>query len=733
MPPGPSAPALRGVLPLFTVTVLLSAFLLFVVQPYAGRLLLPRLGGVPSAWTACLLFFQAVLLLGYGWGHALSLLRSRPLRIALHVLLLTGATYLLPPTPPELDPGIATEAPTIYALMFLGRAVGVPFFALATTAPILQSWLAGLDHPAAARPYVLYAASNAGSLGSLIAYPFVIEPLFSLTEQGRAFSFGFGGLLVLAVIAALVTLRAPALPPQKASESGPRPDRALRWKWLVHAMVPSALLATVSSYLSMDLAPVPLLWIVPLALYLATFIVAFARTENDMPAWVSRAARLLGAALVVATGVHANSPLVLLVVLHLTFFVLAALVIHRRLARLAPAPAHLTELYVVMALGGALGTLAAGVLPTILLPDTWEHALAIAAACALTAPGEPAANAPPRSLRADAIYALGVLALTLAFVFGLPLVGLGTFALAPLLVFGVPIIAAYRESLSPRRYALALLAIILAGTTYAERGTHLLRRERDFFGVLRVVDDAGMRVLLHGTTLHGSQAIADRERCDPLAYYAREGPLGRAIAARRAAFRPVAPIAVSAVGLGAGSTACYAEPGERWTFHEISAAVVDIASDPALFTYLSNARGEIDVRVDDGRVGMEATAPHSRAMVVIDAFNSDAVPVHLLTREAVRAYFRALERDGWLLLHVSNRSLDLVRIVAPIAIAEGLSARVNRDASEVGGSGEAPSWIVLARDEATLGGLADTHWVPLPASSRAAWTDERSSLVQALR
>jgi len=730
----------RGVLPLFAVTVLLSAFLLFVVQPFAGRLLLPELGGVPSAWTACLLFFQAVLLLGYGWGHLLSKIPRREVRVALHVLLLVGATFFLPPQTPELDPSLATEAPTLFALLFLGRTVGLPFFALATTAPVIQSWLAGTDHPAAARPYVLYAASNAGSLGSLIAYPFVIEPLLALSEQGRAFSFGFGALLVAVIGASLLTLRARPRTEEKLAPAPP-PDRATRIRWLLYAMAPSALLTTVTSYLSMDLAPMPLLWIVPLAAYLGTFIVAFARSDRDMPWWMSRAARLLGAALVVATGVHANSPLSLLLCLHLTFFVLVTLVIHRRLARIAPAPAHLTEFYVVMASGGALGTLIAGVLPTMVLPDTWEHAIAIAAACGLTGAGVRegvresvgVSEGVGPALGADLVRAALVLLVTLAFAFGLPLVGLGTFSLAPLLVFGVPIIAAYRESMQPRRYALCLLAIVIAGTTYSERGTELLRRERDFFGVLRVLDDAGHRVLLHGTTLHGSQAIADRDRCDPLAYYALEGPLGRAIAARREAFGEGAAREVSAIGLGAGSIACYAREGEHWTFHEISGAVVDIASDPHLFTYLANAQGDIDVQIDDGRVGLMATPRASRSIVLVDAFNSDAVPVHLLTREAIDVYLRALERDGWLLLHVSNRSLDLVRIVAAITAASSLSARVNADASEVGGSGAAPTWIVIGRSESVLDGLPIGDWVPLPLSSLPAWTDELSSLVQALR
>jgi hypothetical protein len=721
------------------LTVFGSAFLLFSVQPYAGRLLLPALGGVPSAWTACLLFFQAVLLLGYGWSWALARIPHRSTRIGLHLLLLLGAMLALPPAAPELAAEGATASPVGFALVFLARAVGVPFFALTTTAPMLQAWLASSDDPARARPYPLYAASNAGSLGSLLAYPLLVEPLLTLSEQARAFTGGFVVVAALAGISGAMALRRRAetetgaetgAETETETETGTGTETGERWaqrgRWLGWAFVPSALLATLSSYLSVDLAPVPLLWIVPLAAYLATFVIAFGRPDAALPAWLSRIARLLAAALVVATGVHANSPLALLVALHLGFFFLAALVVHRRLAASAPPAARLTEFYVTTALGGALGTLVFGVLPTLLLPDAWEHAIAIALGAGLTIP-----VAASEGWRPDLMRAALVLAVALGLVAALPALGLGDSAFGPLLVFGAPVLLAYRESERPRRYALALLAIVVAGATYSERGTSLLRRERDFFGVLRVLDDDGMRVLLHGTTLHGAQRIDERDRCEPLAYYARSGPLGRVLAARRAAF--ARPIEASAIGLGAGSTACYAAPGERWTFHEISGAVASVASDPALFTYLANAPGEITVRIDDGRAGLAATEAGRLDLVIVDAFNSDSVPVHLLTREAIALYQRALREDGWLLLHVSNRSLNLVRVVAALVEAEGLAARVNADASEVGGSGEQPSWIVIARSEAPLAGLSPALWTTLPPSPLRPWSDERSSLLDALR
>ena len=750
------------VLPLYTLTVLTSAFLLFGVQPLAGRLLLPVLGGVPGAWTACLLFFQTALLLGYGWGEALSRVRSLRARIGLHIGLVLIPLAVLPPVPPdEASLGISpSTSPTLFALAFLARSIGLPFFALSTTAPMLQSFFARTDHPAAARPYFLYAASNAGSLGSLLAYPFVIEPLLGLTAQSHAFGIGYAVLVVLVVLCGAVTARRPrsfaegtAATPTAVDEA---PTRAVRMRWLLFALVPSALLSSVTTYLSLDLAPIPLLWVLPLAAYLGTFIVTFGGGGREMPAWVSRVARLLGVVLVVATLVHANSPLWLLVLLHFAFFVLASLVSHGRLAKLAPAPVHLTEFYVWMALGGALGTFLTSVVATHVLPDLWEYPLAIAAGCGVTAkmaiPGMSQDAPTPGMSRADLVSPIVVLVIGLGLLFAVGGSVLGTLPFAALLVFGPLAILAYRTSPRPRRYALALLSMILVGTLYRDHGATLLRRERGFFGVLRVVDDGAYRVLLHGSTLHGSQAIRERELCEPLAYYTRSGPLGRAISARRAAIPGAIDAAI--IGLGAGAIACYAAPGERWTFHEINADVVDVATDPTLFTFVDNARGEgatIDLVVGDGRQGLLHTPPGSVDLVMVDAFNSDSVPIHLLTREAVRVYLRALADDGWLLLHISNRTLNLTRVVSAIAEAEHLSVVVNGDATEIGGAraaqtaaqagipgtsdGASPTWVVIARTSESLDPLRlSAGFIDLaPPRGAPAWTDERASLFEVIR
>ncbi len=736
-------------LALYSITVLASAFLLFGVQPIAGRMLLPVLGGVPGAWTACLLFFQCALLAGYGWGEALSRIHSVRTRVALHVGLVLIPLAFLPPVPPdEASLGISAAAsPTLFALAFLGRSVGLPFFALSTTAPMLQSWLARTDHPASERPYFLYAASNIGSLGSLLAYPFVVEPLLGLSSQRMAFGVGYVLLVVLVCACGAVTARRPrAIDPTVAPSPSPTPR--LRATWVVLALVPSMLLSSVTTYLSIDLAPIPLLWVLPLAAYLGTFVIAFRNGGTEMPRSVSRIARLLGVVLVVATLVHANSPLWLLVLLHFAFFVLAALVAHGRLAKLAPPSAHLTEFYVWMAVGGALGTFLTSVVATHLLPDLWEYPLAIAAGCAVTTPWivDPEPVVPTR---ADAISSIAIVILGVILIVGIDHTSLGELPFAPLLVFGPMAVVAYHTSTRPTRYGLALAAIVLVGTFYSDHGTTLLDRRRGFFGILRVVEDPqhAFRYLLHGSTLHGSQAVAERDRCVPVAYYTRSGPLGRAITARRAAFGPGD---AALVGLGTGALACYAEPGEHWQFFEINQDVVDVAEDTRFFTFLHNARragADVTIDVADGRLGVAALAPGSQSLVILDAFNSDSVPIHLLTREAVALYVRALRPGGWLVLHCSNRTLDLTRVVAAIAETEGLSAVVNPDATEIAaraavaaeGSGipgvsGAPTWIVLGRSRSDLDALRSAGFVDLPdARGARAWTDERASLFEVIR
>lgn len=692
---------------LFGGAVLLSAFLLFGVQPMAGKALLPRLGGVPAAWTACLLFFQGALLVGYGYVWASSRWSLRA-RVFVHVLLVSGA-LAVPLAFSGTDP---IEGPPVgYALAFLAMNVGLPFTVLSATSPLLQSWFATVS---GRRPYFLYATSNVGSLGALAAYPFVIEPFLDLPTQALAFRVGLAALALCLLPIARIVVGARDEPKLMAEVLTPR----RRSRWVLWSFVPSMLLAGATSYVSLDLAPMPLLWVVPLGLYLLSFILAFSERVGAPPAWVGRAANLIAVVLILVIAIHANEPVWLLALLHFAFLFLASWVAHGRLASDAPQAGSLPEFFVWSALGGVLGTLVSVVIAPLVFPDLYEYPLAIALACALGA-------SPVSKLSRDLLYAVGVGALLLLTAWTALRLGLPPRPSA-LLALGPAAILAYRVSDRSRRYALALVALIAAGTAMPDATVRQLS-SRSFFGVLRVVDDGDARLLLHGSTVHGVQELADRDECVPLAYYAQSGPLGSAFDAFRATPRS-GP--VMAIGLGTGAVACYAQSGERWRFVEIDPSVAAIASDPRWFTYLERSpAAPVAVDIADGRRALEATPDASVELLVVDAFNSDAVPLHLLTREALSLYLRKLRPGGWAMLHISSRSLDLEGV-----FADGVAAvhqRSGEGVARLASYGPA-TWLVLARSEADLEAL-DARWEHLPPGDPdAAWTDAFSSLWSAV-
>ncbi len=723
MPRRPSVPADALQLALYGVTILASAFLLFGVQPMAGKALLPHLGGVPGAWTACLLFFQAALLVGYGYVWLSARALSPRLRVILHLAIAcVPIAVLVPFAYPDGPEGIvAVDAPATWALAFLALNVGASFTVLSATGPLLQHWFA---HTSSRRPYFLYAASNAGSLGALLAYPFLIEPWLDVAEQARAFHVGLVVVtLGIAMCGAIALTRgAPRELEVPAGVDAVRPSWRRRATWVGLAFVPAMLLAGSTSYLSLDLAPVPLLWVVPLAVYLASFVVAFSERVPAPHPHVGRAACLVAVVLVLVTVSHANEPVWLLALLHLAFLGTGSWIAHRRLADDAPHPRDLPEFYAWIALGGVLGTLVTGVLAPAVLPDLFEYPVAIALACATRAKSGVVVD--DREPKWDLLHAAiaALLVLLPAYVI-VPLLDLDAPQLVALASFGPAAIYAYRWMPLRRRYTLCLLALVAAGSLTQVGGERRLTT-RSFFGVLRVVDDvaANERHVLHGTTLHGTQRLAERDACVPMAYYVREGSLGWAFDAHRARGGSGRTLAI---GLGAGSTACYAEPGEPWRFVEINPDVVRVAEDPEWFTYLRESPSRrVEVTLGDGRLGVAEEEDGSLALIVIDAFNSDSVPVHLLTREAIRLYLDKLEPGGWAVMHLSNRVLDLRAVLADVVAAEGVVGRV--------GDSEHATWAIVARRDEDLAAL-DARWVPLAggAPSRA-WTDSFSSLFSAI-
>ncbi|MCB9594152.1 MAG: fused MFS/spermidine synthase [Sandaracinaceae bacterium] len=704
-------------LAIYASTILGSALLLFAVQPMVGKALLPRLGGVPGAWTACLLFFQAALLVGYGyvWAGVRAPFR---VRVAAHVALLAvGALLVVPFGWLDGVGGLSSaESPVAYALAYLGANVGLAFALLSATTPLLSSWYAASG---GGRPYFLYAASNAGSLGALVAYPVLVEPWMDLDTQALVFRVGFGAIAIAIAVAGAMAIGAGADTVRPA-----RSDERLTWrrraKWAGLAFIPTTLLAGSTSYVSTDLAPLPLIWVLPLAIYLASFIVAFGERFRAPPPLLGRAACLVAVVLVFVTTSHANEPVWLLGTMHLLFLGAGSWIAHRRLAEDAPHPDHLPEFYVWIAAGGVLGTLVTAVVAPLVLPDLWEYPAAIAFAC--MARGKGGIVQDDRPWKQDVPHVLAVAAIAAGLRLTVPLLGVEDPQIVGLISFVPAAFYSYRWMPLRRRYTLCLLALVLAAGLTQERGDRRLT-DRSFFGVVRVVDAGEERHLLHGTTLHGTQRLDQRDRCEPMAYYVPQGPLGAVFRAHRAAGRHGRSVAI---GLGTGAVACYAAPDEPWRIIEINPDVIEIASDPRWFTYLSNSPGDVDVTLGDGRIGLTEERDASLSLIVVDAFNSDSVPVHLLTREAIRLYLEKLEPGGWVVLHLSNRVLDLPRVVADVVAAEGVHAVLADD--------ENATYAVVARDAEALAPLAPPYWQPLAHGVAArAWTDSFSSLTSAFQ
>ena len=728
---------------LYSLALLASAALLFLLEPMVGKFMLPSLGSTPEVWTTTVLFFQVVLLAGYGYAHLTS--RLPPRRQALLQLgLLALAAAVLPIGVPDARPPDEAN-PIPWLLGVLAITAGPPFLVLAANGPMLQRWLAGTRHRAGRDPYFLYAASNGGSLLGLLAYPLFVERLLTLDGQGELWAVGYAATAVLVAASAVALWRAEpaaAAPPVVAAPGEPAAAGRLTWRrrlfWLALAAVPSSLMLGTTTYLTRDLSPVPLLWVVPLALYLLTLVAAFAPGVDTgrLTFWGRRL--LPGVAIVVAytLAIGAQQPLFALVALHLVGLVVAGLLCHARLAGDRPGVEHLTEYYLWIALGGALGGAFNALFAPAAFPGLVEYPLALVAACLLR-------PAPPKK-RPDILeFFLRDERFTRYMDYGMPLLVCAAITAILLLareddgsvplevrgaVVGVALGMIVNSSRRPIRFGLALGAILLAAQAGATPGEDVLERDRSFFGIYRVVEseDGRLHELYDGTTLHGAQHVGS---LDPLTYYSRVGPAGQALAALpREATRRVA-----AVGLGAGALACHARPGDDYTFFEIDPVVARIAREPDYFTYLRDC-GRAPVVLGDGRRSLARRRGAPFGTIAIDAFNSDAIPVHLITREAVELYLERLAPRGTLLLHLSNRYLDLEPVIGNIARELGLTCRLQRhkpNELQEDRDYSASTWALLARAPGHLGPLAaDGRWPACEDDPSAdTWTDDYSNLL----
>jgi hypothetical protein len=730
---------------LFTITIFVSATLLFLVQPLFARMVLPLLGGSPAVWNTALVFYQAALLGGYGYAHLTTQWLGARRQAGLHLALLALPLLTLPLAVPAgwTPPTETNPIPALLGMMAV--TVGPSFFVVSATSPVLQKWFAATGHRQASDPYFLYAASNVGSLFSLLAYPTLLEPRLRLMDQSRLWAGGYGLLVLLLLLCAVSLWRSPRMtdtPSETPAGPGETEDRAAsvaiaparRWRWILLAFIPSSLMMSVTTYLSTDVAAVPLLWVAPLALYLLTFIFVFAAKPPLPHTLMVRALPLAVVPLVLVLAMRATQPLLVLIALHLTAFFIVCMVCHGEMAKDRPPVRHLTGFYLLMSLGGVLGGAFNALLAPVVFSTVLEYPLTLVLAC-LVAPLGQRDSAPRAGRLLDFALplALGLLtALLSQSASFLSLTGQGALAL----IFGPPVLLVYFASRRPTRFGLGIAAILLAGLFQHQEQGRLLYRERSFFGVNRVADDpTGMyRQIYHGHVLHGLQSLDPARRREPLTYYYPTGPVGQLFQSATSGENT----RVAVVGLGAGSLASYGKPGQMWDFYEIDPAVARIAQNPRWFTFLSDSPAAVRVILGDARLTLARSgARYDR--LILDAYSSDAIPVHLMTREALTLYLERLAPRGILAFHISNAHLDMEPVLAELAADRGLVCRVNDDtdvSADEARRGKSPSkWAVLARTPEDLGPLAvSPRWLPARRQPHArVWTDSFSSILTIFR
>jgi hypothetical protein len=720
---------------LFGGTLFVSALLVFSIEPMFTKLVLPRLGGAPAVWSVALVFFQGAVLAGYGYAHLLVRFTSRGLGALIHLAVLAIAALTLPM-------GIAAgfgAAPEsfigIWLIALFAASIGLPFMALSASAPLIQAWFATLGER---NPYVLYAASNLGSFAGLLAYPFAIEPMLSLHDQSQAWSFGFAGFAALITCVAVIVSRGSTGHEAQALEAAPAPTAYDRLAWMAFAAIPSGLVVAVTVHLTTDVAAAPFLWVVPLALYLLTFVAIF----RDQP-WIRhetvvRVAAFVAAPLVVSVLSGSRTYWMVGIVLNLAGFVALTMLCHGALYARRPAPARLTEFYLWISFGGVLGGAFAALIAPNIFNGVYEYPILICAAL-LALPG--AITSTPREFIREAGVPLALAVIVALLRLGtdlrLPLTAELPFQLVPVTIAALMLVWRRRPA---RLFALAVLAFTISGLW--RPGVARLETARSFFGVHEVDDsaDGTHHILVHGTTIHGVEAVrgADgvplRGRPEPLSYYYAGGPYAYAIEAVRKVRSGLDDVAI--VGLGAGVTACHRHDGESWTFFEIDPEVVRIARDARLFRALSTCAPNSPVILGDARLSLTASSKQFD-LIALDAFTSDAIPVHLLTLEALEAYMSRLKPHGVILAHISNRHMDLAPVLAATAAQAGLAMWLCRDTQR---DDFAKSYrsnaelAVLARADADVGELPSRGcWQRVePRADISGWTDDYSDLLRAI-
>ena len=683
----------------YGVTIFLGAFLLFQIEPLIAKRILPWFGGVAAIWIVCLLFFQVVLLLGYAYAHWLARTFRRPLQARIHIALLAASILFLPVYPRDSWAPVGPDHPTDRILLLLAATIGLPYLVLSSTGPLLQKWYAGQYRTA---PYRFYALSNIASMLALLSYPVLVEPWLTTRHQALTWSSMYALFAVFCAAIALSPRADSREPEQAASQSAP-PTWKPQLLWIALAACGSALLLSVTNYISQNIASVPFLWILPLSLYLLTFILCFAGAS-----WYPRSLWLRFLGLMLGSMAYALSPsfslpLKVSLPLFCTGLFVACMFCHGELARLRPDPRHLTSFYMMLSLGGALGALFVALIAPRIFAGLYELHVA-----------------------------LGLCALLVVIVH----------AADPQSEFSL-------LRLRPGGFVLAGLAIaLIASLSVNARADAATARfsARNFYGLLRIVDgsspqpsasftssatpeDTRYVSLMNGTINHGLQFLAANRRRWPTTYYGPDSGIGVALKVAGQS----GPLRVGIIGLGAGTTAAYGRFGDHFTYYEINPLVIDVTRRQ--FTFLQDSPATIDIVQGDARLSLQRESPKNFDVLAVDAFTGDSIPVHLLTREAFELYFRHLQPNGILAVHVSNRYLNLQPVVAAAAVSLGKEAVLVQNADDYPKGIYGSNWVLVGKPGKFIGEAAieaDGN-ILSPAPNHRLWTDDFSNLFQALK
>jgi SAM-dependent methyltransferase len=683
----------------FVITILTGSFLLFLVQPMVARMALPKLGGAPAVWNSAMLVYQALLLAGYAYAHRLS--RETPKRQAgIHLLVLLAAAIWLPIGLASMTIPV-DGSPIFWVPWLLVASIGPLFFAVAAQAPLMQRWfgLAGNK----GEPYALYAASNIGSFAGLITYPLLVEPFMPIHEQTWLWS-GLYAVLVVLVLTCAWKIWGNRDGIAQSNETESAGTTVIDWKtriyWIALAAVPSGLMLSTTSHLTTDLMAMPLLWVIPLGLYLLSFSVAFSdnRTLANLITRIAPSIVLLAAA--TAFAFFGNAVIYSLISTVLLLFTVAVS-LHAEMYRTRPDASRLTEFYLMMSVGGVVGGIVCAIFAPLLFDWTWEHPLLIFAAALLLPQirlipiGSDNTIDQKGPVRATVL--LGLIAFAVGITGGImDPVGTGWAKMAMTAVLMAVGVFAIGTRLA---YGLVVVGIMMAnGGYYSMLLSAENVRSRSYFGIYTISSDmqAGFRWLTHGTTMHGIQSLKEPKL--PISYYGENSGVGLAFAKAEALYGPKAAMGV--VGLGSGTLACYAKPGQDWHFFEIDPLMVEIARDRKVFSFLDRCTPKVPIHIGDARLTVAERPAQSMDILAIDAFSSDSIPLHLLTKEAFQVYRRVLKPNGLLLVHISNRHVDL----QPVLAAEAKEAK----------------WAIAMRDDNppkkdAERGMRGSKWIALSA------------------